>query len=265
MKQYDIGIDLGTTSIIIATEEQGVVFRQPTIGAVDTRTNTIIAVGDEALQMVGRAPAYIDLVRPLYPEKETYATGMTREIDRCRWALQTAQTGKTVALVCSGDAGVYGMASPLLELAAEYPDVEVEVVPGLTAALSGAAVLGAPLAHDFCVISLSDRLTPWEMIEKRLACAAMGDFCVALYNPSSKGRPDYLQKAVRILLQNGKGAGTLCGVVRSIGRTGQQSSQMTLAELEHTTVDMFTTVFIGNSATHQVSGWMVTPRGYHGV
>ena len=150
---------------------------------------------------------YIDLVRPLYPEKETYATGMTREIDRCRWALQTAQTGKTVALVCSGDAGVYGMASPLLELAAEYPDVEVEVVPGLTAALSGAAVLGAPLAHDFCVISLSDRLTPWEMIEKRLACAAMGDFCVALYNPSSKGRPDYLQKAVRILLQNGKGAG----------------------------------------------------------
>ena len=184
---------------------------------------------------------YIDLVRPLYPEKETYATGMTREIDRCRWALQTAQTGKTVALVCSGDAGVYGMASPLLELAAEYPDVEVEVVPGLTAALSGAAVLGAPLAHDFCVISLSDRLTPWEMIEKRLACAAMGDFCVALYNPSSKGRPDYLQKAVRILLQNGKGAGTLCGVIRSIGRTGQQSSQMTLAELEHTTVDMFTT------------------------
>ena len=151
---------------------------------------------------------YIDLVRPLYPEKETYATGMTREIDRCRWALQTARTGKTVALVCSGDAGVYGMASPLLELAAEYPDVEVEVVPGLTAALSGAAVLGAPLAHDFCVISLSDRLTPWEMIEKRLACAAMGDFCVALYNPSSKGRPDYLQKAVRILLQNGKGAGT---------------------------------------------------------
>lgn len=208
---------------------------------------------------------YIDLIEPEFPCEEYYATGMTQEIDRCRWALEKARTGKRVALVCSGDAGVYGMASPLLELAAEYPDVEVEVVPGLTAALSGAAVLGAPLAHDFCVISLSDRLTPWEMIEKRLACAAMGDFCVALYNPSSKGRPDYLQKAVRILLQNGKGASTLCGVIRSIGRTGQQSSQMTLAELEHTTVDMFTTVFIGNSATHQVSGWMVTPRGYHGV
>ena len=205
---------------------------------------------------------YIDLVRPLYPEKETYATGMTREIDRCRWALQTAQTGKTVALVCSGDAGVYGMASPLLELAAEYPDVEVEVVPGLTAALSGAAVLGAPLAHDFCVISLSDRLTPWEVIEKRLACAAQGDFCVALYNPSSKGRPDYLQKAVRILRANGKGPETVCGLVRNIGREGQSARVLTLAELENTPVDMFTTVYIGNGNTRALSGRMVTPRGY---
>ena len=136
---------------------------------------------------------YIDLVRPLYPEKECYTTGMTREIDRCRWALDTARAGRDVALVCSGDAGVYGMASPLLELAEEYPDVNVEVVPGLTAALSGGAVLGAPLAHDFCVISLSDRLTPWEVIEKRLVCAAQGDFALALYNPSSKGRPDYLR------------------------------------------------------------------------
>ena len=128
---------------------------------------------------------YIDLVRPLYPEKECYATGMTRELDRCRWALDTARAGRDVALVCSGDAGVYGMASPLLELAEAYPDVDVEVVPGLTAALSGGAVLGAPRAHDFCVLSLSDRLTPWEVIEKRLACAAQGDFALALYNPSS--------------------------------------------------------------------------------
>ena len=205
---------------------------------------------------------YIDLVRPLYPEKETYATGMTREIDRCRWALQTAQTGKTVALVCSGDAGVYGMASPLLELAQGYPDVTVEVVPGLTAALSGGAVLGAPLAHDFCVISLSDRLTPWEVIEKRLACAAQGDFCVALYNPSSKGRPDYLQKAVRILRANGKADDTVCGLVRNIGREGQSARVLTLAELENTPVDMFTTVYIGNGNTRALSGRMVTPRGY---
>lgn len=205
---------------------------------------------------------YIDLVRPLYPEKECYATGMTREIDRCRWALDTARAGRDVALVCSGDAGVYGMASPLLELAPDYPDVAVEIVPGLTAALSGGAVLGAPLAHDFCVISLSDRLTPWEVIEKRLACAAMGDFCVALYNPSSKGRPDYLAKAVCILLENGKSADTVCGIVRNIGREGQTARILTLAQLESITVDMFTTVYIGNAATKQLGGRMVTPRGY---
>ena len=206
---------------------------------------------------------YLDLVRPYYPNKEYYSTGMTREIDRCRWALETAHSGKTVALVCSGDAGVYGMASPLLELAEQFPSVTVEVVPGLTAALSGGAVLGAPLAHDFCVISLSDRLTPWAVIEKRLACAAQGDFCLALYNPSSKGRPDYLARAVRILLQNGKAPDTVCGLVRNIGRDGQNHALLTLQELEATPVDMFTTVFIGNANTRNLQGRMVTPRGYH--
>lgn len=208
---------------------------------------------------------YIDLIRSFYPEKEVHATGMIKEIDRCRWALETAQSGKTVALVCSGDAGVYGMASPILELAPNYPNVEIEVIPGLTAALSGGAVLGAPLAHDFCVISLSDRLTPWEMIEKRLACAAMGDFCVAIYNPSSKGRPDYLQRAVRILLQNGKSEETVCGIVRNIGRERQQSEIITLRELENKQVDMFTTVYIGNKTTKNIESKMVTPRGYRTV
>ena len=207
-------------------------------------------------------PVYLDLVRPYYPEKEYYATGMTKELDRCRWALETAHSGRTVALVCSGDAGVYGMASPLLELAENYPDVTVEVVPGLTAALSGGAVLGAPLAHDFCVLSLSDRLTPWEVIEKRLAAAAMGDFCMAVYNPSSKGRPDYLARAVRILLQNGKAPDTVCGLVRNIGREGQSAQVLTLAQLEQTPVDMFTTVYIGNRNTRVLQGRMVTPRGY---
>ena len=207
-------------------------------------------------------PVYLDLVRPYYPEKEYYATGMTKELDRCRWALETAHSGRTVALVCSGDAGVYGMASPLLELAEGCPDVTVEVVPGLTAALSGGAVLGAPLAHDFCVLSLSDRLTPWEVIEKRLAAAAMGDFCMAVYNPSSKGRPDYLARAVRILLQNGKAPDTVCGLVRNIGREGQSAQVLTLAQLEQTPVDMFTTVYIGNRNTRVLQGRMVTPRGY---
>ena len=208
---------------------------------------------------------YIDVVTKLSPAQEVYTTGMTKEIDRCRWALETAQSGKTVALVCSGDAGVYGMASPLLELAQSYPAVTVEIVPGLTAALSGGAVLGAPLAHDFCVISLSDRLTPWAVIEKRLACAAAGDFSIALYNPSSRGRADYLQKAVRILLANGKGPQTVCGIVRSIGRAGETARLLPLAELENTPVDMFTTVFIGNAATRVLGGKMVTPRGYRGV
>ena len=207
-------------------------------------------------------PVYLDLVRPYYPEKEYYATGMTKELDRCCWALETAHRGRTVALVCSGDAGVYGMASPLLELAEGCPDVTVEVVPGLTAALSGGAVLGAPLAHDFWVLSLSDRLTPWEVIEKRLAAAAMGDFCMAVYNPSSKGRPDYLARAVRILLQNGKTPDTVCGLVRNIGREGQSAQVLTLAQLEQTPVDMFTTVYIGNRNTRVLQGRMVTPRGY---
>ena len=205
---------------------------------------------------------YLDLIEPEFPCEEYYSTGMTKEIDRCRWALETARSGRAVALVCSGDAGVYGMASPLLELAESFPDVTVEVVPGLTAALSGGAVLGAPLAHDFCVISLSDRLTPWAVIERRLAAAAMGDFCVALYNPSSKGRPDYLARAVRILLDHGKPPQTVCGLVRNIGREGQAHRILTLAELETAPVDMFTTVFIGNTATRQLSGKMVTPRGY---
>ena len=207
---------------------------------------------------------YIDLIRSIYPEKEVHATGMTKEIDRCRWALETAQSGKTVVLVCSGDAGVYGMASPILELAPNYPSVEIEVIPGLTAALSGGAVLGAPLAHDFCVISLSDRLTPWEIIEKRLACAAMGDFTTAIYNPSSKKRADYLAKACDITLKY-KSPETICGYVRNIGRIGMESGVMTLAELRDFKADMFTTVFIGNSETKNINGKMVTPRGYKNV
>ena len=218
----------------------------------------------ESVDAICGYKVYLDLIRDEFPCEEYYATGMTQELDRCRWALEKARTGKRVALVCSGDAGVYGMASPLLELAPDYPDVAVEVVPGLTAALSGGAVLGAPLAHDFCVISLSDRLTPWEVIEKRLTCAAMGDFCVALYNPSSKGRPDYLARAVRILLDHGKPPQTVCGLVRNIGREGQAHRILTLAELETAPVDMFTTVFIGNAETKQLSGRMVTPRGYRG-
>lgn len=205
---------------------------------------------------------YIDLVKSVFPEKETYATSMMQERERCLWALQTAQTGKTVAVVCSGDAGVYGMAGLILQLAEAFPNVEIEVVAGVTAALSGGAVLGAPLGHDFCVISLSDLLTPWAVIEKRLRCAAAGDFAICIYNPSSKKRADYLRKACDILLVAGKSPETLCGWVRNIGREGQEKKLLSLGELREEALDMFTTVFIGSESTKNLSGWMVTPRGY---
>ena len=207
---------------------------------------------------------YLDLVRPYFPDKFYYSTGMTKEIDRCRWALETARSGRAVALVCSGDAGVYGMASPLLELAEHCPDVTVEVVPGLTAALSGGAVLGAPLAHDFCVLSLSDRLTPWEVIDRRLAAVASADFCICLYNPRSRKRADRLSRAAKIMLE-WKAPDTLCGWVRNIGREGQQSGMCRLAELGEFDADMFTTVFVGNADTKRVGGRMVTPRGYREI
>lgn len=204
---------------------------------------------------------YVDLVQPQYPEKEFYTTGMTGEIKRCRWALEQAAAGRSVALVCSGDAGVYGMAGPVLELAPEYPGVQVKVISGVTAALSGGALLGAPLGHDFCVISLSDRLTDWEVIEKRLVCAAAGDFALCLYNPASRHRKDYLQKACDILLQK-KPGNTVCGIAHNIGRAGESCELLTLAQLRDAEADMFTTVFIGSSRTRDICGRMVTPRGY---
>ena len=215
---------------------------------------------DEAHVLCGYG-VYVDLVAPLYPEKEVFTTPMTQELERCRWALESARSGRTTALVCSGDAGVYGMAGPLLELARDYPEVEVAVVPGITAALSGAAVLGAPLGHDFCVVSLSDLLTPWETISRRLECAAAGDFALCLYNPASRKRRDYLRRACEILLRHRSGD-TVCGWVRNIGREGQESRLLTLRELREEQVDMFTTVFVGSSTTILAEGHMVTPRGY---
>lgn len=215
-----------------------------------------------AAQVLCGYTLYVELIAPLYPQKETHTSGMRQELERCRWALETAQKGKTVALVCSGDSGIYGMASPVLFLSPEYPEVEVEIVAGLTAANAGAAVLGAPLGHDFCVISLSDLLTPWETIEKRLRLATQGEFALCLYNPSSRKRRDYLRTACEIVLAEGRDPDTLCGWVRNIGRPGEAAKLLTLAQLREEQVDMFTTVYIGNSTTREVQGRMVTPRGY---
>ena len=206
--------------------------------------------------------AYIDLVKEDFPDKETLSTGMRREVDRCRAAVEAALTGKSVAVVCSGDSGVYGMAGLIYEVAQEYDPIDIEVVPGITAACGGAAVLGAPLTHDFAVVSLSDLLTPWEKIEARLTAAARADFVLCLYNPASKSRPDYLRRACDILLAAGKSPDTVCGTVRNIGRAGEEAGLLTLGQLRDTQVDMFTTVFVGNGQTKVLGGKMVTPRGY---
>ena len=216
----------------------------------------------EAADVLCGYPVYLELVAPFFPGKEMLSTPMRQETERCRMALEAAQQGRTVAMVCSGDAGVYGMAGLLLELAGEYPGTAVKVVSGVTAALSGGAVLGAPLGHDFCVISLSDLLTPWEQIENRLRCAAIGDFTICLYNPGSHKRKEYLMRACDILLED-KDPETICGLVRNIGREGEEKQILTLRELRDTEVDMFTTVFIGSSGTENLQGYMVTRRGYH--
>ena len=208
---------------------------------------------------------YIDLVKDHFADKKFLSTPMRKEVERCVMAFDEANKDQTVAMICSGDAGVYGMASLIYQVGADYPETEIEIIPGVTAAVSGAAVLGAPLIHDFCLISLSDLLTPWELIESRLKAAAAGDFVVSLYNPSSIKRHDYLQKACDILMDYGKAPETVCGIVKMIGREGQSCETMTLAELRDTKVDMFTTVFIGNSSTMNMNGKMVTPRGYKNV
>jgi len=204
---------------------------------------------------------YVELLREKFPDKTFLTTPMRREVERCRMAFEEAQKGKRVAMVCSGDAGVYGMSGLMLELAPEYPDCDVEIVAGVTAALAGGAVLGAPLMHDFAVISLSDLLTPWEKIERRLRCAALADLAVCIYNPSSKKRADYLMRACDILLEAME-PDRVCGVVCQIGREGERTQIMTLKELREYKADMFTTVFVGNSETRVIGGRMVTPRGY---
>ncbi len=217
----------------------------------------------ESCDVIAGYGVYTDLVKPLLPEKEYLVTPMRKEVDRCRMAIECAISGKTTAMISSGDAGVYGMAGLIYELA-EGKNLEIEVIPGVTAALSGGAVLGAALTHDFAVISLSDALTPWEKIETRLSHAAQADLCIAIYNPSSHRRPDYLKRACEILLRH-ISPETVCGIVRNIGREGEDYKVMRLNELKDTQVDMFTTVFIGNQMTKIINGKMITPRGYKNV
>ncbi len=229
--------------------------------------------GEEA-QMTGQAiraltksdvivgyPVYLKLLGERFREKEFLSTPMKQEVERCRMCYECAMQGKQVSLICSGDAGIYGLASLMYEVGKDYPDCELSVIPGITAANSGAALLGAPLNHDFCVISLSDLLTPWEQIKRRLIAAAEGDFAIAIYNPSSHKRADYLKRACDILLPYME-EDRACGYVENIGREETKTGVCTLKELREQKVNMFTTVYIGNSQSEIIDGKLITKRGY---
>lgn len=221
----------------------------------------------EALQALEKAnviigyTVYVNLLGEKFKGKEMMTTPMRQEVERCKLCFEEAVKGKQVALICSGDAGVYGLASLMYEMGKDYPEIELVVIPGVTAASSGAALLGAPLNHDFCVISLSDLLTPWDKIEKRLIAAAEGDFAIAIYNPSSHKRKDYLMRACDILLRFIEEERP-CGYVENIGRDGTKVTTCTLKELRETKVNMFTTVFVGNAGSEIINGKLVTKRGY---
>ena len=211
---------------------------------------------------------YIQLVRERYPEKEIVATPMTTEVERCRACRELALGGKTVSMVCSGDAGVYGMAGLVHQVCRDFPELEIQVVVNylvwmLRNKLKYFRKAGAPLVHDFAAVSLSDALTPWETIARRLLLAAEGDFVLCLYNPASKKRPNTLRQAAELLLRR-RAPDTPCGLARRIGREGEESWLCTLGELGEQSADMFTTVFVGNSQTQVVNGRLVTPRGYEG-
>ena len=238
-------------------------------GKIEKMTREAFDVLEKCDVIVGYT-VYIDLLKTAFPCKEFASTPMRQEIERCKMCFDFALAGKKVVLVCSGDAGVYGMASPMFELLEKselYKDVDIVVVPGVTAANSGAAILGAPLNHDYCVISLSDLLTPWEQIEKRLVAAVQGDFAVALYNPASHRRRDYLRRACDVMISAGADGSRACGFVENIGRDDEKMEICTLLELMDKDVNMFTTVFIGNSQTRVIvtatgEKKLVTKRGY---
>lgn len=229
-------------------------------GGVDDMTYRAVRALEECDCVAGYG-LYLDLIADLIAGKERVMTGMTQEVDRCTAARDLALAGKTVAVVSSGDAGIYGMAGLVLEVCADYPQIDITIIPGVTAASAGGAVLGSPLTCDFACVSLSDLLTPWAVIEQRVQAAADSNLVLVLYNPASKTRTDHLRRVCDLLLAI-QPAETVCGLVRNIGREGQHVTLTTLGELRSQSVDMLTTVFIGNRQTKVINGRMVTPRGY---
>ncbi|WP_340608357.1 precorrin-3B C(17)-methyltransferase [Xenorhabdus bharatensis] len=216
----------------------------------------------KAADIVVGYKTYTHLVKPLVGDKEIIKTGMCKEIERCQTAIELAEQGKNVAVVCSGDAGIYGMAGLILELVSQQKrKVEVRLVAGVTASTACAALLGAPLMHDFCHISLSDLLTPWALIEKRVKAAAEADFVICFYNPRSRGREEHLARAFA-LMEPWKSAGTPVGVVKSAGRKHEDKWLTTFGAMDFSRVDMRSLVIVGNQSTYIRDGLMITPRGY---
>ena len=205
---------------------------------------------------------YVNILKEFFPDKNYLATPMMQEVKRCQMAVEEAMKDQTVAMVSSGDSGIYGMAGIIYQVAEEMDaNIEIETVPGVTAASAAASVLGAPLMHDFAVISLSDLMTPFDLIMKRVDCAGQGDMIVCLYNPKSKKRVDYVEKAADILMKYRKPE-TPVGIVRNAGRKDEASCITTLGELKNADIDMFSVVIVGNSQTYTKNGRMITPRGY---
>lgn len=230
-------------------------------GGKETMTLEAINVLQECDIIVGYK-TYIKLIEELIEGKEVYQNGMRQEIERCKDAVEIAKSGRKVAVISSGDSGIYGMAGLILELITkEEVEIPVKVVPGVTASIAAASLLGAPMMHDFCHISLSDLLTPWEVIEQRLRHAAAADFVICLYNPRSKGRKDHLEKAFQIMSEF-KSSDTPVGIVKDAGREGERKYIMTYAEMDYEIVDMTTMVIIGNKSTFIKDNYMITPRGY---
>ena len=230
-------------------------------GCRDLMTQEAISAMEDAEVIVGYK-TYIKLVEDFVKDKEVVQNRMRKEVDRCQDAIDIAKTGKKVAVISSGDAGIYGMAGLILELITKQElDIPVKVVPGVTASIGAAAVLGAPIMHDFCHISLSDLMTPWEVIEKRLRLAAEADFVICLYNPRSKGRSEHLANAFKIMGEFKDGS-TPVGIVKDVGREDQEKFICTFDTMDFERVDMTTMVIIGNKSTYIHDDLMITPRGY---
>lgn len=231
-------------------------------GNLDHMTPVALKAIEDSQRIVGYK-TYIELVEPLIKDKIVEDSGMKREVERCENVIKYALEGDNVALISSGDAGVYGMAGILLELVEENKyDIEVVVVPGVTAANAAAAVLGAPLMHDYVTISLSDLLTDWELIQKRIHASGQGDFVICFYNPKSKGRPKHIETAREILLQY-KAGSTPVGIVQNAKREGEKAVITDLDHMLEHEINMFTMVIVGNSNTYEKNGKMITPRGYN--